>query len=97
MIISYPPTMRRQLLSKHFLISTMRERALDDLVKFSTVIRFEQHRDVFNKGEPGASVSTVRHCRRPKTCTEADRLRSLCWLEFAPELPKSRHGIRTFV
>src|SRR5712672_412974 len=53
MIISYPPTMRRQLLSKHFLISTMPERALDDLVKFSTVVRFEPHRDVFNKGEPG--------------------------------------------
>jgi CRP/FNR family cyclic AMP-dependent transcriptional regulator len=53
MIICYPPTMRRQLLSKHFLISTMPERALDDLVKFSTVVRFEQHRDVFNKGEPG--------------------------------------------
>ena len=33
MIISYPPTMRRQLLSKHFLISTMPERALDDLVQ----------------------------------------------------------------
>ena len=44
MIISYPPTMRRQLLSKHFLISTMPERALDDLVKFSTVVRFEPHR-----------------------------------------------------
>jgi CRP-like cAMP-binding protein len=53
MIISYPPTMRRQLLSKHFLISTMPEGALDDLVKFSTVVRFEPHRDVFNKGEPG--------------------------------------------
>jgi CRP-like cAMP-binding protein len=53
MIISYPPTMRRQLLSKHFLISTMPERALDDLVNFSTVVRFEPHRDVFNKGEPG--------------------------------------------
>jgi CRP/FNR family transcriptional regulator, cyclic AMP receptor protein len=53
MIVYYPPTMRRQLLVKHFLISTMPEQALDDLVKFSTVARFEQHRDVFNKGEPG--------------------------------------------
>jgi CRP-like cAMP-binding protein len=53
MTISYSQTMRRQLLSKHFLISTMPERALDELVKFSTVIRFEQHREVFNKGEPG--------------------------------------------
>src|SRR5271166_3627625 len=53
MIISYPPAMRRQLLSKHFLISTMPERALDELVKFSTVARFEPHRDVFNKGDPG--------------------------------------------
>lgn len=53
MIISYPPAMRRQLVSKHFLISTMPERALDDLVKFSTVARFEPHRDIFNKGDPG--------------------------------------------
>jgi CRP/FNR family transcriptional regulator, cyclic AMP receptor protein len=53
MIVSYPPATRRQLLSKHFLISTMPERALDELVKFSTVVRFPHHRDVFNKGEPG--------------------------------------------
>jgi CRP-like cAMP-binding protein len=53
MIVSYPPTIRRQLLSKHFLISTMPERALDELVKFSTVARFEPHRDICNKGEPG--------------------------------------------
>jgi CRP-like cAMP-binding protein len=53
MITSYPPTMRRQLLSKHFLMSTMPERALDELVKFSTVARFEPHHDVFNKGDPG--------------------------------------------
>jgi CRP/FNR family transcriptional regulator, cyclic AMP receptor protein len=53
MIVPYPPATRRQLLSKHFLISTMPERALDELVKFSTVVRFPQHRDVFNKGEPG--------------------------------------------
>ena len=53
MIISHPPVMRRQLLSKHFLIATMPEPALDDLVKFSTVARFEPHRDIFNKGDPG--------------------------------------------
>lgn len=53
MTISYPPAMRRQLLAKHFLISTMPERALDDLVKFSTVARFEPHRAIFNKGDPG--------------------------------------------
>jgi CRP/FNR family transcriptional regulator, cyclic AMP receptor protein len=53
MITSYTETMRRQLLSKHFLISTMPERALDELVKFSTVARFEQHRNIFSKGEPG--------------------------------------------
>jgi CRP/FNR family cyclic AMP-dependent transcriptional regulator len=53
MIISYPPAMRRQLLSKHFLISTMPERALDELVKFSTVARFEPHQDIFNKGDAG--------------------------------------------
>jgi CRP/FNR family cyclic AMP-dependent transcriptional regulator len=53
MKVSYMQATRRQLLSKHFLISTMPERALDDLVKFSTVIRVEQHRDIFSKGEPG--------------------------------------------
>src|SRR5206468_3546973 len=53
MISSYPTAIRRQLLSKHFLISTMPERALDDLVKFSTVARFEPHRPIFNKGDPG--------------------------------------------
>jgi hypothetical protein len=39
MISSYPPATRRQLLSKHFLISTMPKGALDDLVKFTTVAR----------------------------------------------------------
>src|SRR5689334_19042060 len=39
MNISYPPAVRRQLLSKHFLMSSMPERALDELVKFSTVAR----------------------------------------------------------
>ena len=53
MIVSYPPAMRRQLLSKHFLMSTMPERALDELVKFSTVARFVPHEDIFNKGDPG--------------------------------------------
>ena len=53
MISSYPSAMRRQLLSKHFLISTMPERALDDLVKFSTIARFEPHGAIFNKGDPG--------------------------------------------
>lgn len=53
MLSSYPPAMRRQLLSKHFLISTLPERALDDLVKFTTVARFEPHRVIFGKGEPG--------------------------------------------
>jgi len=53
MIGSYVPVVRRQLLSKHFLISTMPERALDDLVKFSTVARFEPHQDILRKGEPG--------------------------------------------
>jgi CRP/FNR family cyclic AMP-dependent transcriptional regulator len=31
----------------------MPEKALDDLVKFSTVARFEQHRTIFSKGDPG--------------------------------------------
>jgi len=31
----------------------MPEQALDELVKFSTVARFEPHRDIFNKGDPG--------------------------------------------
>jgi hypothetical protein len=53
MISSYTPMMRRQLLSSHFLMSTMPQRALDDLVKFTTVARFEPHREIFGKGDPG--------------------------------------------
>jgi CRP-like cAMP-binding protein len=53
MISSYPPAIRRQMLSKHFLISTMPEGALDDLVKFTTVARFEPHRVIFSKGDAG--------------------------------------------
>lgn len=53
MISSYPPAIRRQLLSKHFLMSTMPEQALDDLAKFTTVARFEPHRVIFSKGDPG--------------------------------------------
>ena len=53
MISSYPPALRRQLLSKHFLISTLPERALDDLVKFTSVARFEPHQVIFGKGEAG--------------------------------------------
>jgi CRP/FNR family transcriptional regulator, cyclic AMP receptor protein len=53
MIRSYPHAVRRQLLSKHFLMSTMPERALDDLVKFSNVVHFEPHEDIVRKGDPG--------------------------------------------
>jgi CRP-like cAMP-binding protein len=59
-ISSYPPAIRRQLLSKHFLISTMPERALDDLVKFTTVARFEPLRVIFSKGD------RAEHYRRPR-------------------------------
>jgi hypothetical protein len=50
MISSYRPAIRRQLLPKHFLISTMPEGALDDLVKFTTVARFEPHQVILSKG-----------------------------------------------
>src|SRR6201987_877334 len=53
MISSYPPATRRQLLSKHFLISTIPEGALDDLVKFTTVAQFDPHRVIFSKGDAG--------------------------------------------
>ena len=53
MISSYTPTMRRQLLSKHFLMSTMPKPTLDELVKFTTVARFEPHHEIFSKGDPG--------------------------------------------
>src|SRR5215468_1096848 len=53
MIRSYPPAVRRQLLSKHFLMSTMPERALDDLVKFSSVVHFQPQEDIVRKGDPG--------------------------------------------
>src|SRR5690242_16203402 len=53
MIGSYSPAVRRQLLAKHFLISALPERALDDLIRFSTVARFEPHQEIVRKGEPG--------------------------------------------
>jgi len=53
MIGPYPAAMRCQLLSKHFLISSMSERVLDDLVKFSTVGGFEADRATFSNGDPG--------------------------------------------
>ena len=53
MISSYPPAMRRELLSKHVLLSTLPQRALDDLVKFTTIARVEPHREIFSKGDPG--------------------------------------------
>ena len=53
MISSYTPTMRRQLLSKHFLMSTMPKPTLDELVKFTTVARFEPNHEIFSKGDPG--------------------------------------------
>jgi CRP/FNR family cyclic AMP-dependent transcriptional regulator len=56
MIRSYPPAVRRQLLAKHFLISIMPEQALDDLVAFSTVARFEPQEDIVRKGDPGDSL-----------------------------------------
>src|SRR5256885_13025539 len=60
MIGSYPPVIRRQLISKHFLISTMPEGALDDLVKFTTVARFEPHRVIFSKGDTSnAGIGTA--------------------------------------
>jgi CRP/FNR family transcriptional regulator, cyclic AMP receptor protein len=53
MISSYTPMMRRQLLSKHFLMSAMPKPTLDELVKFTTVARFEPHHEIFSKGDPG--------------------------------------------
>jgi CRP-like cAMP-binding protein len=53
MISSYSSAQRRQLLSKHFLISTMSERALDDLVRYATIARFEPHGEIFGEGDPG--------------------------------------------
>ena len=53
MISTYTPPMRRQLLSKHFLMSTMPERVLDKLVKFTAVARFEPQHEIFSKGDPG--------------------------------------------
>ena len=63
MISSYLSAQRRQLLSKHFLISTMPERALDDLVKFSTIARFEPHGEIFGKGDPGDCLYGIRSGR----------------------------------
>jgi CRP/FNR family transcriptional regulator, cyclic AMP receptor protein len=72
MIGSYLPARRRQLLSKHFLISTMPERALDDLVKFSTVARFEPHQDIVRKGEPGDCLYGILSGRVRIYCTSPE-------------------------
>ena len=53
MVSSYSPAMRRELLSKHSLMSALPQRALDDLVKFTTVARVEPHHVIFGKGDPG--------------------------------------------
>jgi CRP-like cAMP-binding protein len=50
MISSYS---RRELLSKHFLMSTLPQRTLDDLVKFTTIARVKPHRVIFSKSDPG--------------------------------------------
>jgi hypothetical protein len=69
---SYSPTVRRQLLAKHFLISTLPERALDDLVKFSTIAHFAPHQEIVRKGDSGdclsgLSTATRRSHRVPST------------------------------
>ena len=76
MISSYSPEIRRQLLSKHFLISTMPERALDDLVRFSTLARFEAHRQIFDKGDPGDCLYgiLVGRVRIYSTSVEGDEI-----------------------
>ena len=66
MIGSYPPAIRRQLLSKHCLISTMPEGALDDLVKFTTVARFEPHWVIFSKGDKGDCLYGILSGRVPR-------------------------------
>jgi hypothetical protein len=77
MISSYPPATRRQLLSKHFLISTMPEGALDDLVKFTTVARFEPHRVIFSKGDAGAIAFTGSRYRSRRHFRDCEALRAL--------------------
>ena len=53
MINSYSPAVRRELLSKPSLMSTLPQRALDELVKFTTLARVEPHRVIFSKSDPG--------------------------------------------
>jgi CRP/FNR family transcriptional regulator, cyclic AMP receptor protein len=53
MISFYSPAMRREFLSKHILMSTLPQRALDDLAKYTTIARFEPHRVIFSKSDPG--------------------------------------------
>jgi CRP-like cAMP-binding protein len=52
-ISSYPPAVRRQLLSKHFVFSTMPEWMLDDFVQFTIVARFQPDQLIFSKGDAG--------------------------------------------
>jgi CRP/FNR family cyclic AMP-dependent transcriptional regulator len=72
MVGSYPYAVRRRLLSKHFLISTMPERALDDLVKFSAVTHFDPHREIVRKGDPGVCLYGILSGRVRIYSTSAD-------------------------
>src|SRR4051812_40970644 len=88
MISSYPPAIRRQLLSKHFLISTMLEGALDDLVKFTTVARFEPHRVILSKGDK--AIVFMASCRAAYGSTPLPRFAADSTLEegeFEPLVP----------
>src|SRR5947209_433150 len=87
MIGSYPPAIRRQLLSKHFLISTMPEGALDDLVKFTTVARFEPHRVIFSKGDKGDCLYGIL----------SGRVRSTPLPRFAADSPLEQSGFEPLV
>lgn len=59
----YSGDIRRALLSKHFLLSTMPPRVLDDLIRFSIVKAYAPRQPIFEKGDPGDSLYGILYGR----------------------------------
>ena len=87
MISSYTPPMRRQLLSKHFLMLTMPKPTLDELVKFTTVARFEPHHEISAKAirEIASMASSRVACGSLQLSRGGEILLNV--LEFTADLP----------
>lgn len=68
----YPSEVRRALLSKHFLLSTMPPRVLDDLLRVSTVKAYAPRQVICEKGDPGDSLYGILYGRVRIFATSSD-------------------------